>query len=66
MGGAQRASAASDEASRVTADEAGKPVISGTIVGDEVVMHGDGPRVEPARRAGDRLSGGMEQHEPAG
>ena len=29
-------------------------------------MHGDGPRVEPARRTRDRLAGDMDQHEPAG
>ena len=29
-------------------------------------MHGDGPRVQPARRARNRLAGRMDQHEPAG
>ena len=41
MGGAERAPAAGDEASGIAADEAGQPVVSGTVLGDEVVMHGD-------------------------
>ena len=64
VGGAERATAAGNEAQRMAGDEAGNPVGVRAVGQRHVVMHANIARPEPVGRAGQRPAAVVQQHEP--